>query len=131
MFHQETGLGSRIKVSELQNIKRLPLALILLFTEFSLIILFVAFGKYCPDADASDQHNSIHPVHGGFELESNTILKYRERKNNAWIFTRLNLIREVAFLVLHLRFFCSVPRCARHDFPRFRLFNDVPASLRI
>lgn len=79
-MHQYTGYRSHIKVSNLQDVKRLPLAIILLFTEFGLIILYVAFGKYCPDSDASDQHNSIHQVHGGFQPESNTLLKYYECK---------------------------------------------------
>lgn len=83
MLCQDIGLGSPIRVSELQNIKRLPLALILLFTEFSVIILFVGFGTYSPDSDASDQHNSIHQVHGGFEPESNTLLRYNEREFHA------------------------------------------------
>lgn len=80
MWCQEIRPNSRIKASELQNIKRLPLAFVLLNIEFTLIILFVAFGEYCPDSDASDPHNSIHQVHGGFQPESNTLLKHHKRK---------------------------------------------------
>lgn len=58
--------------------KRLRLACILLFTECVLLILFVGLTVYVPDADASDNHNSIHSVHGGFEPESNTVVKYQK-----------------------------------------------------
>lgn len=72
--------GSTSFVPELLNMQRFRLALILLVTECALIILSVAFCSYYPDADAADKHNSIHYVHGGFEPNLNTIVKYRTCK---------------------------------------------------
>lgn len=82
--------GSTVLVPEIQNMKRFRLAFILLVTECILIIIFVAFSSYYPDADASDKHNSIHSVHGGFEPDSNTIVKYRTCKcfHYIWIIYR-------------------------------------------
>lgn len=77
-----TRHNTRINKFELQNIKRLPLAFLLLYTQLTLIIIFVAFGEYCPDSDASDPHNSINQVHGGFQSESNTLLKYDKRNHH-------------------------------------------------
>lgn len=74
--------GSSAFRSDIQSMKRLRLALILLFFQCILIILFVAFAFYYPDADASDKHNSIPGIYGGFPPENNTAVKHAERKCN-------------------------------------------------
>lgn len=56
-----------------QNIKRLSSVLVLLFSQLTLLIIFIGFTEYAPEADASDRHNSQLPVEGGYDEDSDAI----------------------------------------------------------
>lgn len=74
-FRCASSYTSLIIRPEIQNIERLSAVLILLFAQLILIIIFIIFTTYAPEADASDLHNSFHPVFGGFDPNYNSIVK--------------------------------------------------------
>lgn len=61
---------------KIQNIERCRSALVLVYTQLILLIIFVLLTQYSPEADASDPHNSNAPVFGGFDPDSNTIYRF-------------------------------------------------------
>ncbi|KAB0799460.1 hypothetical protein PPYR_07340 [Photinus pyralis] len=61
---------------EIRNIEQFSAGLILLFAQLIVLVFLIAFTVYAPDADASDLHNTIHPVYGGFDQKFNRIVKY-------------------------------------------------------
>ena len=62
---------------KMQYIKRCKSALILCYIQAGIVVLFVAFGEYVPQADANDQRNSIGSVYGGWDVEENPINRYK------------------------------------------------------